>query len=207
MTLRLSDLVDEVTRQLARDYEPTENGQVRAVPDERAIRYYTTLGLLERPTLQGRTAFYGARHVAQVVAIKRLQGVGKSLEEIQELLPTLDDAALARISVVSPTRALRPKSRARFWKTEPTQGSAASEPNVAARTRSKSASTPRSAFVCQVALAPDVSVAFPFERALTPAELAELSVAAQPLLSWIQERLAHSKRNPQQPERATEENS
>src|SRR5687767_4733914 len=83
----LRELAAEVAGQLARNYEATENGQVRPVPDERSIRYYTTLGLLDRPAaMRGRTALYGRRHLAQVVAIKRLQAVGKALAEIQRLL-------------------------------------------------------------------------------------------------------------------------
>ena len=44
------------------------------VPDARTIRYYATLGLIDRPeAFRGRTALYGARHLSQLVAIKRLQ--------------------------------------------------------------------------------------------------------------------------------------
>src|SRR5439155_1576002 len=76
--------------------------QVRAVPDERTIRYYAAIGLLDRPAaMRGRTAIYGARHLAQVVAIKRLQAAGRSLAEIQALWPTLDDHTLARMSGIA----------------------------------------------------------------------------------------------------------
>jgi hypothetical protein len=95
---------------------PPKNGQVRAVPDDRTIRYYSTLGLLDRPAaMRGRTALYGRRHLAQVVAIKRMQSAGKSLADIQALWPTLDDVTLSRMSGVQ--LPARPRgARKDFWK-------------------------------------------------------------------------------------------
>ena len=115
----LPELVDQVAERLAALPAP-KNGQVRAVPDDRTVRYYGTIGLLDRPaSMRGRTALYGSRHLAQVVAIKRLQSTGKSLAEIQELWPTLDDPTLARMSGVTlPARAPR-TPRKEFWKAAP----------------------------------------------------------------------------------------
>ena len=60
-------------------YDGVPSGRVRDVPDLRTIRYYTTLGLLDRPAaMRGRTALYGPRHLLQLVAIKRLQARGLS---------------------------------------------------------------------------------------------------------------------------------
>ena len=89
-----------------------KNGQVRAVPDERTIRYYGAIGLLDRPAaMRGRTALYGARHLAQVVAIKRLQGAGGASPRSRTLWPTLDDATLARMSgVAARAAAARPRA-------------------------------------------------------------------------------------------------
>jgi DNA-binding transcriptional MerR regulator len=117
--LTLSSLVAEVARRIAALPAP-RNGQVRAVPDERTVRYYGTIGLLDRPAaMRGRTALYGRKHVAQVVAIKRLQTMGRSLSEIQQLWPTLDDTTLARMSGVELPSAAKPPARASFWKREP----------------------------------------------------------------------------------------
>lgn len=119
-TWTLTELVEHVAQRLAA-LPPPKNGQVRAVPDERTVRYYGTLGLLDRPVAtRGRTALYDRRHLAQVVAIKRLQSLGRSLAEIQAMWPTLDDATLARMSGVpleaSPTAGAPPRaSRAGFW--------------------------------------------------------------------------------------------
>jgi hypothetical protein len=124
----LRELTAEVAAQLERNYEAADNGQVRAIPDERSIRYYTTLGLVDRPAaMRGRTALYGRRHLAQLVAIKRLQALGKPLAEIQRLLPTLDDATLSRVSGVVVSSAPRTRTdRPSFWK-----GAPASSPALA----------------------------------------------------------------------------
>src|SRR5689334_15677341 len=111
----LPELVAEVATRIAALPAP-KNGQVRAIPDERTVRYYATLGLLDRPSaMRGRTALYGQKHVAQVVAIKRLQTMGRSLSEILALWPTLEDRTLARMSGVELREAARPPARAEFW--------------------------------------------------------------------------------------------
>jgi len=115
----LTELVAAAATRIAALPAP-KNGQVRAIPDERTVRYYATLGLLDRPAMmRGRTALYGARHAAQVVAIKRLQTMGRSLAEIQQLWPTLDDAALERMSGVEFPAAPRTSGRNSFWKRAP----------------------------------------------------------------------------------------
>ncbi len=110
----LSELVDEAKRRIAALPAP-KNGQVRAVPDDRTVRYYGTLGLLDRPTaMRGRTALYGKKHLAQIVAIKRLQTAGRSLAEIAALWPTLDAPTLQRMSGIELPAATR-----EFWKANP----------------------------------------------------------------------------------------
>src|ERR1700722_789699 len=80
-------LGEAVTAALADGYDGPPNGRVRDVPDRRTIRYYTTLGLLDRPAeMKGRTALYGRRHLLQLVAIKQLQARGRSLAEVQQAL-------------------------------------------------------------------------------------------------------------------------
>ena len=119
----LSELVAEVANRIAALPAP-KNGQVRALPDERTVRYYGTIGLIDRPgAMRGRTALYSDKHVAQVVAIKRLQALGRSLSEIQTLWPTLDDATLSRMSgvAVSGSKPSAPApARGEFWKRTPT---------------------------------------------------------------------------------------
>ncbi len=94
----LGELTDAVEAALADGYDGAASGRVRDVPDRRTIRYYTTLGLIDRPAaMRGRTAFYGHRHLLQIVAIKKLQAQGKSLAEIQRALAGQTDTELGRI--------------------------------------------------------------------------------------------------------------
>ena len=82
-------------------YPGVPNGRVREMPDQRAIRWYTTTGLVDRPIGgRGRGARYGSRHLCQLVAIKRLQAEGASLAQIQARLTGADDETLARLAGV-----------------------------------------------------------------------------------------------------------
>ena len=128
-TWTLSQLVDEAAVRLE-ELPPPKNGQVRAVPDERTIRYYATIGLLDRPAaMRGRTALYGPRHLAQVIAIKRMQSAGHSLAEIQALWSTLDDGLLARMSGVHVATSKAKPSRKEFWKRDAEATAEPPEPN------------------------------------------------------------------------------
>ncbi len=96
----MEDLRTLAARALADgDYTPAESARVRAVPDTRTIRYYTTLGLLKPPAeMRGRTAFYNETHVLQIVAIKRLQAGDLSLSDIQRRLAGLPNGRLAALA-------------------------------------------------------------------------------------------------------------
>lgn len=183
----LRELTAEVAAQLERTPAP-DNGQVRAVPDERGIRYYTTLGLLDRPAaMRGRTALYGRRHLAQIVAIKRLQTLGKSLAEIQRLLPTLDDATLSRVSGVVVEGAARPREmRASFWRAAP-------EPEAAAEAEPEPELAPAPATagfvpVWSLPLAPGVTLTLTPARTPTDADADSIRRAAAALLSELARR-------------------
>src|SRR5215469_5865895 len=77
------------------------NGRVRDVPNERLIRWYVTVGLLDPPlSRRGRVAWYGPRHLLQLVAIKRRQAEGRSLAEIQAELAGATNASLAGVARV-----------------------------------------------------------------------------------------------------------
>jgi DNA-binding transcriptional MerR regulator len=77
------------------------NRRVTDLPDERTIRWYTTIGLVDRPGgNRGRTALYGERHLLQLVAIKRRQAEGRTLAEIQEELVGATDRTLRRIAAI-----------------------------------------------------------------------------------------------------------
>src|SRR5207253_2708909 len=95
----IEELSAQVALALSVDYEGPGSGRVRGVPDLRTIRYYTTLGLIDRPAaMRGRTALYGRRHLLQLVVIKRLQARGATLAELQAKLVGLTDADLAGLA-------------------------------------------------------------------------------------------------------------
>jgi DNA-binding transcriptional MerR regulator len=129
----LSELVLRVLRSsglLEADYAGQPNGRVSAIPQERTIRWYSSIGLLDKPlTMRGRTALYGRRHLCQLVAIKRLQAQGRSVAQVQEDLLGATDATLEGIAHLPPelldaTREFEPTTgrehstpsrRPRFW--------------------------------------------------------------------------------------------
>ena len=75
-----------------------DSRRVTWAPNARLLRYYTTLGLLDRAArFEGRTAFYGSKHLLQILAIKYLQLAGKKLEEIQSILLGLGEDGLAKL--------------------------------------------------------------------------------------------------------------
>jgi DNA-binding transcriptional MerR regulator len=95
----LDELAGRVGAALAVDYPGQPSGRVRDLPDRRAIRWYTTIGLVDRPVAhRGRTALYGPRHLLQLVAVKRLQARGLPLVAIQQELAGATDAQLARVA-------------------------------------------------------------------------------------------------------------
>ena len=95
----LDELAGRVETALAVDYHGQASGRVRAVPDRRAIRWYTTIGLIDRPVAhRGRTALYGPRHLLQLVAVKRLQARGLPLVSIQQELAGATDTQLAGVA-------------------------------------------------------------------------------------------------------------
>ena len=97
----MDELVERVREALAAEYSGAGDGRIRDVPDRRAIRWYTTIGLVDRPLgMRGRTAPYGPRHLQQLVAIKRRQAVGRSLSQIHGELNWVSDEALAELSRV-----------------------------------------------------------------------------------------------------------
>ena len=173
-TWTLSELVSEAATRLAALPAP-KNGQVRAVPDERTIRYYATIGLLDRPAMRGRTALYGARHLAQVVAIKRMQSAGHSLADIQAMWPTLDDVTLTRMTGVQVTAKTK-AARKEFWKREAEVEAIEPPPPQPQPARAKRA--PVFSLV----------VTIPDSISLSPADVRALRAAAAPLVDELAKR-------------------
>lgn len=77
---------------------PSPGNRVSQVPNARTIRYYTSLGLVDRPVDHaGRVARYSQRHLLQLLAIKALQSRYLPLPQIQARLLGRSDEELARI--------------------------------------------------------------------------------------------------------------
>jgi DNA-binding transcriptional MerR regulator len=186
----LSELVNEAATRIAALPAP-KNGQVRAVPDDRTIRYYGTIGLLDRPVaMRGRTALYGRRHLAQIIAIKRLQTTGRSLAEIQELWSTLDDVSLARMSGVTLPEQSRAASRREFWKREAVAPEPTPQP---ARVIVSHDPQPTPELELRIQLAPHITLSLAVAEngiSLTPAEVSALRAAAAPLVELARRQLA-----------------
>lgn len=52
----------------------------------RTVRYYVQIGLVDRPEGETRAARYGAKHLDQLLLIKKWTTAGVSLDRIRELL-------------------------------------------------------------------------------------------------------------------------
>jgi DNA-binding transcriptional MerR regulator len=71
------------------------DGRVARAADPRTVRYYQSLGILDRPlSYEGHKARYGPRHLLQLLAVKALQRLRLPLAEIQERLYGKSDAEL-----------------------------------------------------------------------------------------------------------------
>lgn len=81
------------------------DGRVARAADPRTVRYYQSLGILDRPlSYEGHKARYGPRHLLQLLSVKALQRLRLPLSEIQERLYGRSDAELEAIlaPVLSP---------------------------------------------------------------------------------------------------------
>jgi DNA-binding transcriptional MerR regulator len=117
----LDELVAEAGRLLARLGLETRvrDGRVSPSPDARTVRYYATLGLLDRPRIEGREARYGRKHLVQLAAIKALQAEGLSLGDVQARLYGRREAeldALLRSAAVQARRTPPPPPVITAWR-------------------------------------------------------------------------------------------
>jgi DNA-binding transcriptional MerR regulator len=184
----LDELTAEVESALAEGYEGSANGRVRDIPDRRTIRYYTTLGLIDRPSaMRGRTALYGRRHLLQLVAIKKLQARGRTLAEIQQDLMGQPIAELARVAGQSATdeEGLGPPSARRdFWREEPA-AHAPSSASVEAPPSGPSVAGDQPLALCGIPLYPGVTLLLAPLRTLEAHDLEAIRSAAIPLIRTL----------------------
>lgn len=187
----IDELGQQVSRALSRDYDGPPNDRITAVPQKRTIRYYTTLGILDRPIeMQGRTALYGPRHLLQLVAVKRLQAAGVSLADIQNRLSNLSDkeiAAIARLSAPSKSpRRVSVRAEDSFWQSAPAEPA---EPNAVndEEIDGELESIPPSV-VTKLRVTPGVELFFDTARTADRRDAVALREAAEPLLAALKSR-------------------
>ncbi|MBU6452324.1 MAG: MerR family transcriptional regulator [Cyanobacteria bacterium REEB67] len=98
-SLNIDELSEEIGRLLKVNnlVSQQQDNRVSPVPDMRTIRYYSGLGLVDRPAIMGRVAKYSGRHILQLLAIKVLQGASLPLAEIQSKLYGLSDNELENL--------------------------------------------------------------------------------------------------------------
>lgn len=206
----MDELVERVGEALAAEYPGAPNGRVRDLPDRRAIRWYTSIGLVDRPLgMRGRTALYGPRHLQQLVAIKRLQAEGRSLADIQVDFTWTTPDQLIELSRVPP-RLLEadgpePDEPAeghhkRFWAHQPapggamppveivefTHGEKAAPRETAAHRETATHREPAGRPVTGVTLGGGVILLVP--HPLSDTDRADLAAAAAPLLDLLEAR-------------------
>ncbi|WP_432559655.1 MerR family transcriptional regulator [Granulicoccus sp. GXG6511] len=92
----LDDFLDEVAESL------TRLGIAATAPDRRTVRYYATLGVVDRPAMAGREARYGRRQLAQLLALKRLQAEGVRLGAIGPRIAGVATEELMALAAGSP---------------------------------------------------------------------------------------------------------
>jgi DNA-binding transcriptional MerR regulator len=184
----LDQLTEQVGSALASGYDGAPSGRVRSVPDQRAIRWYATIGLVDRPAaMRGRTALYGERHLLQLVAIKRRQAAGRSLAEIQAELTGATDTTLRAIaqlpdSTPVPAKPAPTPRPDRFWTATTTR---------ATTTRATATHTPTSgpaspaAVAAAVVLPGGVTLVLPAGVELGAGDVDAIRAAAGPLLAEL----------------------
>jgi DNA-binding transcriptional MerR regulator len=198
----LTELSAQVDAALALDYVGQVNGRVREVPDIRTIRYYTTRGLLDRPTqMRGRTALYSERHLLQLVAIKRLQAKGLSLTEIQQRLLGQTNIVLRRLAqlpahrpqperVETAEQGAEDRRRAAFWGASPAP---VPENETTGQTSEVQKTTEQVVLpLIGVPLDEGVTLLFELDRSLKSDEVEALRSAAAPLLKILKTLQARS---------------
>ncbi len=83
----MNQLVVEVARLIPHFVGTQKRYHVSIYPDERTIRYYILKGLVDKSSgYHGPAATFGAHHLLQVVAIKKLQAEYLPLHKIKEII-------------------------------------------------------------------------------------------------------------------------
>jgi len=186
--LTISELAEAANAVLEGGHVRPASGRAKDKVSERMVRYYATAGILDRPAAtRDRVAFYGRRHLLQILATKRLQeaGVdlarvtgklsGMALEGLLEVsgfkldeLPEIDDVSLNGDT---------PRARESFWAAPLASGAGGCR--IGKQVVPEMRTT--------IALG-GVLVTFEARRGLTEADMVALGLAAKPLLEVLDAR-------------------
>jgi len=195
----LDELAQRARQLLAADDVRAPNGRVRELGDDgRAIRWYSTKGLVDRPTIgAGHAARYGRRHLLQLVAVKRLQARGMTLAEIQRQLAGATDAMLREVAGLPETPDMpetpdhleqsAPVRHSRFWAAAP-MAATVETPEPAAPMATSAADDTITEIRYVVALSDSAAVTLSLPAKPDAADLAAIRVAAAPLLELLASR-------------------
>ncbi len=196
-TWTIGELAARAAEALAADQPRQSSGRVREMPNDRLIRWYSTVGLVDPPLSRtGRIARYGRRHLLQLVAVKRRQSEGGSLSDIQAELLGATNAYLesvARLPVPAAASAAAalaaPSAQSahdeKFWLRRPARMTAEAG-NGQPQAANAPAPVPAPDLVHGVRLAPGVLLVLdPDHIAALRLDAAELRQAAEPLLQAL----------------------
>ncbi|MFD9735514.1 MerR family transcriptional regulator [Umezawaea sp. NPDC059074] len=205
----IDELVERVGAALTAEYPGAPNGRVRDVPDRRAVRWYATTGLVDRPSaMRGRTALYETRHLLQLVAVKRRQAEGRTLAEIQAELTGATESTLAEIARVpedllltQPEPPTTAAPRARFWAAPVATADTATVPASAGvgptpLAESAKAAVPETPAIALSGVALPGGVVLLVPGSPSPGDLADIAAAARPLLDLLSTRGLTTERDP-----------
>lgn len=146
------------------------SNRVRDVPDQRTVRYYTTLGLVDGPSeFRGKVGLYGERQLRQVLAIKRLQAQGETLAAIQARLLGMSTARLRAIG-------------------ETAEGARETDDVETARPSAASTKPSQPAAMQGVSVSDSVIVMLQAKRALTREDVEAIEAASAPLIRLLRAR-------------------
>lgn len=186
----LAELSARVALALSENQVGQWSGRVRQVPDARTIRYYTTLGILGKPTaFRSKRALYGPLHLQQLMAIKRLQARGYSLVEVQKRLHGISKkelASLAQLAHDQQQEAPSEPSRRTFWKDR--AAPLRTGPQAAEAKEAKPQASEHSSRVEAIAIQGVTIVLNETQRELYQDDIEAIKAAAEPLLSLLRTR-------------------
>lgn len=196
--LTLTELADLAHQVVEKAGLSPKNNQAKARPAPRMLRYYQQQGLLSEPRRSGRTHLFGRRHLLEVLAVKRLQSEGRSLEEIRSSVRGLSlgelevlaappaksvpvDLADGEPETTEQVAAPTPRRSRAFWAGAP----AAPAAEAAAAPAPLRAALPAVPLISGVQLSPGVELLLRTAAPLDASQAAALRAAAAPLLAEL----------------------